>query len=88
MLAFTSIFLTALAALAGAPIWVAAIGAGILFSISLREQRKLSSRLAMMGYGYMLTAAAWQSAGHALIAAGAAWAMGTLLHLAGHFAQL
>ena len=39
MLAFTSILLTALAAFAGAPIWIALIGAAVLFSVSFREHR-------------------------------------------------
>ena len=87
MLAFTSILFTALAAFVGAPIWVALLGAGVLFSISLREQRRLSVRLVAMGYGYALTVAARQSAGNALVASGAAWSLGAALHLVGHFAR-
>ncbi|MET0407726.1 MAG: hypothetical protein ABW006_05100 [Hyphomicrobium sp.] len=82
MLAFTSILLTALAAFAGAPIWVAFLGAGALFSVSLREQRKFASRFANLGMSHVLTMAHWQSAGHALLASGAAFALGWLVHTA------
>ena len=78
MLAFTSIFLTALAAFAGAPIWVAVIGAAVLFSVSLREQRKFAARFARLGIANVLTMAQWQSAGHALLASGAAFGVGAL----------
>jgi hypothetical protein len=76
MLAFTSILFTALAAFAGAPIWVALVGAAVLFSISLREQRKFAARFANIGQSYVLTAAHWQSAGHAILASGAAFGLG------------
>jgi hypothetical protein len=82
MLAFMSILLTALAAFAGAPIWVAVIGAAVLFSISYREQRKLAGRFANIGATHVLTMAHWQSAGHALLASGAAFGLGAAVHLA------
>lgn len=78
MLAFTSILLTALAAFAGAPLWVVGIGATALFSISLREQRKLASRFMDLGASHVLTMAHWQSAGHAFLASGAAFGLGAL----------
>ncbi|MBS0231887.1 MAG: hypothetical protein JSR99_00190 [Proteobacteria bacterium] len=82
MLAFTSILFTALAAFAGAPIWVALIGAAILFSISLREQRKFAARFSNLGVSHVLTMAHWQSAGHALLASGAAFGVGALSRVA------
>lgn len=81
MLAFTSILMTALAAFAGAPIWTALIGAAILFSVSLREQRKLATRFSNLGVTHVLTMAHWQSAGHALLASGAAFGLGALIRL-------
>jgi hypothetical protein len=82
MLAFTSILLTALAAFAGAPIWVAVIGAAVLFSISLREQRKFAARFSNLGVSHVLSMAHWQSAGHAILASGAAFGLGALSRLA------
>ncbi len=76
MLAFMSILLTALAAFAGAPVWVTLIGAGVLCSISQREHRKLAQRFADINSSQVLTMAAWQSAGHAVAACGAAFAIG------------
>jgi hypothetical protein len=76
MPALTSILLTALAAFAGAPLWVALIGAGVLFSISYREQRRLAMRFANISGSRALTAATWPSAGHALFASSAAFALG------------
>ncbi|HET6389463.1 hypothetical protein [Hyphomicrobium sp.] len=76
MLAFTSILVTALAAFAGAPIWFGLIGAAVLFSISFREHRKFTARFSNIGASQMLTMAHWQSAGHAIIASGAAFAIG------------
>ncbi|MGO4686243.1 hypothetical protein [Hyphomicrobium sp. 2TAF46] len=83
MLAFTSILFTALAAFAGAPIWAALIGAAILFSISLREQRKFAARFSNIGASHMLTMAHWQSAGHAMLASGAAFALGAVVRILG-----
>jgi hypothetical protein len=76
MLAFISILLTALAAFAGAPFWVALIGAAALFSISFREQRRLAGRFANIGATDVLTMAMWQSAGHAMLAGGASCGLG------------
>ncbi|RUP10123.1 hypothetical protein [Hyphomicrobium sp.] len=76
MLAFTSILFTALAAFAGAPIWAALIGAAVLFSISLGEQRKFAARFSNIGASHVLTMAHWQSAGHAILASGAAFGLG------------
>ncbi|MFA5956150.1 hypothetical protein [Hyphomicrobium sp.] len=82
MLAFTSILLTALAAFAGAPIWVTLFGAGVLFSSSLREQRRFAARFTNLGVSHVLTMAQWQSAGHALLASGAAFGLGILVRFA------
>jgi hypothetical protein len=76
MIAYLAILFTAIAALFGAPVFAVLPGAAILFSISLSEQRKLSSRFAAIGASHVLNMAAWQSAGHALMACGMAWGMG------------
>jgi hypothetical protein len=78
MIAYLSILATSVAAFAGAPMWAVLPGAIVLLSLSLIEQRKLSSRFAAIGASYMLTMAAWQSAGEALIAAGAAYGLGAV----------
>lgn len=78
MIAYLAILTTALAAFCGAPIWAIIPGAGILLAISISEQRKLSSRFAAIGSSHILLMAAWQSAGHALIASGAAYGLGLL----------
>jgi hypothetical protein len=76
MLPFTSILLTALAAFAGAPTWVALIGAAGLFSVSVHEHRNLAARFANSTLAHVLTMATWQRAGHALLAGGAAFGIG------------
>lgn len=76
--AYLSILATSLAAFAGAPMWAIVPGTLVLLTISLVEQRKLSPRFAAIGASYMLTIAAWQSAGEALIATGAAFGLGAL----------
>ncbi len=76
MIAYLAILFTAIAALFGAPVFAVLPGAAILFSISLREQRQLSSRFAAIGAGHVLNMAAWQSAGHALMACGMAFGLG------------
>ena len=82
MIAYLSILATSLAAFAGAPVWAVLPGAMVLLAISLAEQRKFSTRFAAIGASYMLTMAAWQSAGEALITAGAAYGLGALLRFA------
>ena len=83
MIAYLAILTTALAAFCGAPVYAVIPGAAVLLAISLKEQRKLSSRFAAIGSSYMLTMAAWQSAGHALMAGGAAYALGSMLYFVG-----
>lgn len=85
MIAYLAILFTALAALFGAPVWAVLPGAAILFSISLREQRKLSSRFAAIGASHVLNMAAWQSAGNALMACGAAWGLGAAMRVISGF---
>ena len=82
MIAYLAILTTAIAAFFGAPVLAVLPGAGVLFAISLREHRQLSARFANVGASHMLTMAAWQSAGHAVMAAGAAYAIGYISHLA------
>lgn len=78
MIAYLAIVTTALAAFFGAPIWAVIPGAAVLLAISINEQRKLSSRFAAIGSSHILAMAAWQSAGHALMASGAAFGLGKL----------
>ena len=82
MIAYLAILTTAFAAFCGAPIWAIIPGASILLAISGSEQRKLSSRFAAIGSSHILAMAAWQSAGHALMACGAAYAIGIASRLA------
>ena len=79
MLAFLSILATALAAFAGAPLWTMLIGAGVLVTISLSEQRKLAGRFEAIGARHVLVYAAWQSGFDALVATVAAFALGWAL---------
>lgn len=79
MIAYFSILITACLAFAGLPIYIIIPCALALFSVSLIEQRKLSERFSAIGASYMLTMAAWQSAGEASLAAGAAYALGALM---------
>ena len=81
MIAYLAILMTALAAFCGAPVYAIIPGASILLAISVCEQRKLSARFAAIGSSYMLTMAAWQSAGHALMASGAAYALGVIVRV-------
>ncbi len=81
MIAYLAILFTAIAALFGAPVWAVLPGAAVLFSISLSEQRKLSSRFTAIGASHVLNMAAWQSAGNALMACGAAYLLGVAMRL-------
>ncbi len=82
MIAFLAILATSLAAFAGAPVWAVIPGVLVLTTISILEQRKLSARFAAIGASYMLTMAAWESAGNALLACGGAYAVGTIVRIA------
>ena len=81
MIAFLAILSTALAAFAGAPVWAVVPGTLVLLTISLLEQRKLNARFAAIGASYVLTMAAWESAGNALMATGAAYGLGFILRI-------
>jgi hypothetical protein len=81
VVAYCAILFTALAAFCGAPIWTALIGASILLAISVSEQRKLAARFAQISASHVLTRAAWQQAGNALIASGAAWGLGAIVSI-------
>jgi hypothetical protein len=81
MIPYLAILTTAVFALFGAPVWAILPGASILLAVSLSEQRKLSARFAAIGSSHVLTMAAWQSAGHALMACGAAYGLGTVARL-------
>lgn len=81
MLAYFAILFTALGAFLGAPVWTALIGASALFAISYSEQRKFAARFARFGATNVLTAAHWQSAGHALAASLMAFAVGKALNV-------
>lgn len=76
MIPYFAILTTAIIALFGAPIWAILPGASILLAISINEQRKHASRFAAVGSSYVLQMAIWQSAGHAVLASGAAYAIG------------
>lgn len=82
MIAYLAILTTALAAFFGAPVWTVLIGAGVLVAISVSEQRKLAERFVNIGASHVLAMAAWQSVGHALMASGAAFAVGIISRLA------
>lgn len=79
MIAYLAILTTALAAFFGAPIWAIIPGAAVLLATSINEQRKLSARFAAIGSSNILAMAAWQNAGHAVMASGAAWLLGLLV---------
>ena len=81
MIAYLAILSTALAAFAGAPLWAVMPGTLVLLTISLVEQRKLSSRFAAIGQSHMMTAAALESSANALMATGAAYGLGLLVRV-------
>jgi hypothetical protein len=81
MIAYLAILSTALAAFAGAPLWVVAPSALVLLTLSLVEHRKLSGRFAAIGANQMLEMATWQSAGNALMATGGAYVLGCIIRI-------
>jgi hypothetical protein len=78
MIPYLAILMTAIVALFGAPIWAIVPGASILLAISVIEQRKSAERFAEMSANYLLDMAAWQSVGQAVLASGAAYAVGAI----------
>ena len=81
MLAYIAIVSTATAAYFGAPIWTFLVGAAVLMLLSAIEHRHLTTSFSKPYATSALTWAAWQSAGHATIAAGAAYLLGYLTRL-------
>jgi hypothetical protein len=81
MLAYIAIVSTATAAYFGAPIWTFLVGAAALILLSAIEHREL---VGYYGKPYARSAiawAAWQSAGHAMLASAAAYLLGYLTRL-------
>ena len=76
MLAYTAIASTATAAFFGAPIWTFLIGAAALVLLATFEHREVASSYSKTYARSMIAWAAWQSAGHATIASGAAYLLG------------
>jgi hypothetical protein len=81
-LAFTSILAVAIAALAGLSWYVLLAGATSLSLISAFEQRRYRPRLAALGMAQQLPSAAMATLGNSLIAAAAAYALGTIVRFA------
>lgn len=81
MLAYFAIVSTATAAYFGAPMWTFLIGAAALMLLSALEHRHLAAEYSKPYATSALTWAAWQSAGHATLASGAAYLLGHLTRL-------
>ncbi len=81
MIAYLAVLSTALAAFLAAPVWSVVPGAMVLMATSIVAQRKLSTRFASIDSGNNLTMAAWQSVGHAFLASGAAFVLGSLVRV-------
>lgn len=80
MPAYLAIFSTATAAYFGAPVWTFLVGAVVLMLLSAIEHRRIAIDAARHSLA-MFSWAAWQSAGHAMLAAGTAYALGYLTSL-------
>lgn len=76
MITYVAILATAAAAYAGAPAWVALISATALYAMSRANQRRFVERFANIGTRELALAAAWQTAGSALLASSAAYGVG------------
>jgi hypothetical protein len=72
---------SAMAGLAGMPIWLSLIGGLGLTIIAILEQQKLRARFVAVGSASMLTGAQLGSLVNSFITAGAAWVVGCLLRL-------
>lgn len=81
MLAYLTIVSTAAAAYFGAPIWSFLIGAAALMLLSSIEHRDLTASYSKPYARSAIAWAAWQSAGHATLASGAAYVLGSLTRL-------
>jgi hypothetical protein len=80
MLAYLAIVSTSAAAFFGAPVWAFLIGTALLMLLSAIEHRKLGMGAARNSPA-LVSWAAWQSAGHAMLAAGAAYGLGYVTRL-------
>ncbi len=78
MIAYVAILVTAAAAYAGAPVWIALISASALYALSRTAQRRFAARFANIGSTQLALAAGWQTAGSALLASSAAYGFGRL----------
>jgi hypothetical protein len=81
MLAYLTILTTAVAALAGAPWWVAIVCGCLLALISIAEQSRLAARFEAIGAGSVLAMAHLSSLGNGLMAGGAAYLGGWALRM-------
>lgn len=81
MLAYIAIVSTATAAYFNAPIWTFLVGAAALMLLSAVEHREFASSYSKPYARSAIAWAAWQSAGHALIASSAAYLLGYLTRL-------
>jgi membrane glycosyltransferase len=76
MTVYLAVFATAVAAFLGAPFWTLFIGAAVLAAISAAEQSRFAGRSTRFSSSHIMAIAIWQSAGHALLASGAAYSLG------------
>jgi hypothetical protein len=81
MLAYLAIVGTATAAYCGAPIWTFLVGAVALMLLAAFEHREFAASYSKPYARSAIAWAAWQSAGHATIAGGAAYLLGYLTRL-------
>lgn len=81
MLAYLAIVSTAAAAYFGAPLWTLLVGAVVLALLSAIEHRELAASYAKPYARSAMAWAAWQSAGHAMIASSAAYLLGYVTRL-------
>jgi hypothetical protein len=80
MLTYLAIVSTATAAFLGAPVWTLLIGAAVLTLLSALEHRRIVTH-ATWDSLEMLSWTAWQSAGNAFLASGAAYVLGYVTKL-------
>jgi hypothetical protein len=81
MLAYLTILSTATASFFGAPVWSLLLGAGVLMLLSAIDHRELTASYSKPYARSAVGWAAWQSAGHATLAASAAYMLGYLTQL-------
>ena len=80
MLAYLAIISTATAAFLGATVWTFLVGAAALILLSAIQHRRIVMD-ATWDSLEMLSWDAWQSAGHAFLASGAAYVLGYIARL-------